>query len=100
MKGITGSKGLAILLNGQILTILNPSEYGMDFIVCFGWQLLGRRYWFLSVCLAGPPGKARGFSSNTSVTHSLIHSLSHLFLPQLYGAATPKQLEIGLPVTK
>ena len=35
MKGITSSEGLAILLNGQILTILIQSDYGMDFIGFF-----------------------------------------------------------------
>ena len=45
------------------------------------------------------PGEARGCSTNSLVIHSFSHSVS-LFLPQLYGAATPKQLEIALPVIK
>ena len=49
------------------------------------------------------PGKARGCSMNSLVINSFIHSLIKsfiLFLPQLYGAATPKRLEIELPVIK
>ena len=33
----------------QVLTILSASEYGMATVVCLLWQLLGSRYWFLSV---------------------------------------------------
>ena len=48
------------------------------------------------------PGEDRGCSTNTPVTHSFIHSLNNLSLslPQLYGAATPTWLEIGLRVIK
>ena len=45
------------------------------------------------------PGKARGCSINSLVINSLIQSVS-LFLPQLYGGASPKRLEIGVPVIK
>ena len=45
------------------------------------------------------PGKARGCSTNSLMIHKLIKSVT-LFLPQLYGAATPKRLEIELPVIK
>ena len=41
------------------------------------------------------PGKARGFSTNSLVIKSV-----SLFLPQLYGAATPKLFEIALSVIK
>ena len=33
----------------QILIILVASENGIDLVVCFGWQLVGNKYWFLSV---------------------------------------------------
>jgi hypothetical protein len=45
------------------------------------------------------PGKARGCSTNSFEIDSLIDSVI-LFLPQLYGAATRKRLEIALPVIK
>ena len=45
------------------------------------------------------PGEARGCSTNSFVIHSFIDSVI-LFLPQLYSAVTPKQLEIALPVIK
>ena len=51
-----------------------------------------------SVFLADP-GEARGCSTNSLVINSLIKSVI-LFLPQLYGAATPKLLEIALSVIK
>ena len=47
--------------------------------------------------LLADPGEARGSSTNGLVINSLIQSVS-LFLPQIYGAAMPKRLEIGLPV--
>ena len=50
--------------------------------------------------LLADPGEARGCSTNSLVINNLlIHSVS-LFLPQRYGAATRKRLEIGLPVIK
>ena len=51
------------------------------------------------VLVLADPGEARGCSSNSFVIDSFIQ-LPILFLPQLYGAATPKGLEIGLPVIK
>ena len=41
------------------------------------------------------PGETRGCSTNSLVIHSV-----SLFLPQFYSAATPKQLEMALPVIK
>ena len=49
--------------------------------------------------LLADPGKARGSSTNTFVINSLTDSVS-LFLPELYGAAAPNQLEIAFPVIK
>ena len=48
------------------------------------------------------PGEARSCSTNSLVINSLIKSAfsSQSFLPQLYGAATPKRLEIALQVIK
>ena len=44
-------------------------------------------------------GEARGSSTNTFVIDLVSQSVS-LFLPQLYGAPTPKRLEIALSVLK
>ena len=33
----------------QILEILIANDFGMARVVCLGWQLLGSKYWFLSV---------------------------------------------------
>ena len=49
--------------------------------------------------LLADPGEARGCSTNSLVINSLIQSVI-TFLPQLYGAATPKRLEIAPPVIK
>ena len=49
--------------------------------------------------LLADPGKVRGCSINTFVISSLTDPVS-LFLPQLYGAATPNQFKIALPVIK
>ena len=42
------SDNLLSLFSGlvQILTILRLKEYGIDFVVNFGWQLDGNKYWF------------------------------------------------------
>ena len=45
------------------------------------------------------PGKAGGCSINSLVINSVTDSVT-LFLPQLYGTATPKLLEITLKVIK
>ena len=50
--------------------------------------------------LLADPGKARGCFINSLVINWLITYSVSLFLPHLYGAATPKQLEIALPVIK
>ena len=52
---------------------------------------------FLTLPLLADPGEARGCSINSHVINWLNDSVS-LFLPQLYGPATPKRLEITLPV--
>ena len=45
------------------------------------------------------PGQIQGLLYK-HLRYSIIHSLIPPFPPQLYGAATPEQLEIDLPVIK
>ena len=53
--------------------------------------LVSAKYFFTDL------GKAKGCYTNTIVIHSLkVYVI--LFLPWLYGAVTPKQLEKVLPV--
>ena len=69
------------------MTVLNLIIFGRN-------TFFGTYYLFLA-----DPGEARGSSTNSLVIHLYIQSVS-LFLPQLYGAATPERFEIALPVKK
>ena len=49
--------------------------------------------------LLADPGEARGYFTNTSVTHRLLISVI-LFLPGPYGSAMPYWMGIALQVIK
>ena len=78
-------------LNKKKSKLSKPKSYFSNFYLKLGPDSV-KKY-------LADPGEARGCSINSLVIHSFIKSVI-LFLPELYGAARPKRLEIELPVTK
>ena len=83
------------LYNKLFTPCINISVFILSLIVFGGNKCLdGKNIYFL-----GDPVEAKGCSTNSLVIDSVNQSVI-LFLPQIYGAAMPKRLEIALPVIK